>query len=457
MKKELIDKISLTLLILFVLLIGFISIEWTRNAFQTHKHWVYSVDVNDYDIVASASGNQILLWQNKYCIDSLVGHTDAIKSISFSHDNKLIVSASIDKTVKVWSVKDSKAIRTFKDHTSGVNKVEFSQSDNYIISAGYDDKLFIWDWRNDQIIKDFDVKHTNFSINQSEVLAFVDTSCNLNLFDLYSLSDLKTIDNYCGIPIFHPNGKILAIRTDDGIIKIIDFNSDKKLSQLNINHGTHYGPFEFNPDGNNIIAGIWGGRIEVWDWKQKTLHKTLYGTPLNSINDFAFNNENQLLSASGDQSVKTWNLQTGKLQSNIGNGLYKKQLYGVFSIFILIILVSGFMGLYQNNENKYSSWAVVSMLSIWSLGILTLGLLVKKHLVKYSIYIIWILTVLSGLAILSLYGTFLAYFTIPVALFFGYSKLKADQESKGIMIPIVLNLILCGVLSSFIVSTGLWR
>jgi WD40 repeat protein len=457
MREGLIDKISLALLVLLVLTIGYTTVEWFRNAFQTHKHWVYSVDVSDDGTIASASENQILLWKNKYCLDSIVGHTDAIKSISFSHNNQFIVSGSIDKKVNIWSTADQKIVLELSEHTAGVNRVKFNQSDEYIISAGYDDKLFVWDWKNDNKIIGFDIKHTEFSINKSDILAFVDTSCNLNLFDLNSLSNFKTFNNYCGVPIFHPNGNILAIRTDGGILEFININSGEQLSLLDIKHGTHYGPVTFTPNGNNIVAGVWGGNIEIWDWKEKKLIQTLRATPLNSINDFSFNKENQLLSASGDQSVKTWDLQTGSLKLNIGDGLYKKQLLGVFSILCLMILVSGFLGVYQTNENKYSSWAVILMLSIWSLGILTLGLFIKKQLVRYSMTIIWILTVLSGLAVLSLYGSWLAVYIIPISLFLGYIKLKTDRENKRIVIPIVINLILCGVLTSFIVSAGLWR
>lgn len=457
MREGLTDKISLALLVLLVLTIGFTTVEWLNNGFQTHKHWVYSVDVNDDGTIASASENQILLWKNKYCIDSLLGHTDAIKSISFSHDNQLIVSGGIDERVKVWSIADNKTILTLNDHTAGVNKVKFSHSDNYIISAGYDNKLYIWDWKNEKTLKDFDIKHTEFSINKSDILAFVDTSCNLNLFDLNSLNNLKAINNYCGIPVFHPEGKILAVRTDDGILEFVNSNSGEQLAQLDIKHGTHYGPFIFTPDGNNIVAGIWGGDIEVWNWQQKKLVETLKGTFATSTNEFAFNGENQLLSASGDQSVKTWDLQTGSLKSNIGDGLYKKKLFGVLSILCLMILISGFLGVFQNNESKYSSWAVMLILSIWSLGILTLGFFIKKHLVKYSITITWILTVLSGLFILSLYGSWLAVYIIPISLFFGYIKLRTYPENKAIAIPVALNLIFCGILTSFIVSGGLWR
>jgi WD40 repeat protein len=213
----------------------------------------------------------------------------------------------------------------------------------------------------------------------------------------------------------------------------------------------------FTPDGNYIVAGIWGGDIEIWDWHRKKLAETLHGTFATSTNEFAFNSENQLLSASGDQSVKTWEIKSGRLISNIGDGLYRKQLVGIISILFGLTLAFSFLSVNESSTNKYSSWIIVSILSVWSLGILTLGLLLQTRLLKYSKAIVWTLTVISGLAIWSLYGAWLAIFIIPISLFFGYIKLKLDSDKKGIMIPIALNLIFCGILISFVVSAGLWR
>jgi WD40 repeat protein len=457
MRKGLIDKISLTLLILLVLTIGFTTIEWIRNGFQTHKHWVYSVDSNNDGTIASASDNQILIWKKKYCIDSLIGHTDAIKSIAFSNNNQFIVSGSIDKTVRVWSISDDRTRQEFNGHTKGVNKVLFSRSDNYVISAGYDDILFIWDWRNKKRLKEFDIKHTGFSISKTDILAFIDTTCSLQLVDLNSMSIIKTVGKYCGVPIFHPNDTTMGLRTEDGRIQFVDCYSGELQSELDIKHETHYGPLAFTPDGNYIVAGIWGGDIEIWDWHRKKLAETLHGTFATSTNEFAFNNENQLLSASGDQSVKTWDLKSGRLTGNIGDGLYRKQLTGILSILFGLTLAASFWGVYESTTNKYSSWIIVSILSVWSLGILTLALLLQTRLVKYSKGIVWTLTVISGLAIWSLYGAWLAIYIIPISLFFGYLKLKLDSDKKGITIPVALNLIYCAVLISFIVSAGLWR
>jgi hypothetical protein len=143
--------------------------------------------------------------------------------------------------------------------------------------------------------------------------------------------------------------------------------------------------------------------------------------------------------------------------THAGDQLYQTQLVGVLAIVVFVTLVVGFFGVKQSSTNRYSSWAVIAILSVWSLGILTLLLLVKSRLIKYAMTIVWILTVISGLAVLSLYGFWVALLTIPVSLFFGYIKLQSDANKKGVVLPIVLNLFLCGVITSFSVSAGLWR
>src|SRR5581483_1571870 len=210
MKSFLNDKLSVALFLIVLITIAYMFFALATGRFDQHKSWVYSVDRNKQNII-SASQNEILIWNGRRCTDRLVNHTDAIKTVSFSHNGKMFVSGSNDKTIKIWSLQNKKVVQTLYGHTAGVNKVEFDTSDTYIISAGYDNRLFIWNWKKDKKIKEFDIKHTSFSISNSNVLAYVDSACILNLFDLTSLSPIKTVDKYCGAPIFIPHTSIIAV------------------------------------------------------------------------------------------------------------------------------------------------------------------------------------------------------------------------------------------------------
>jgi hypothetical protein len=63
------------------------------------------------------------------------------------------------------------------------------------------------------------------------------------------------------------------------------------------------------------------------------------------------------------------------------------------------------------------------------MGMLALGYWHKTRLVTYALPVIWITTVLSGLAVLSLYGSGLALFALPIALS-GVSLLRYRSSSS---------------------------
>ncbi len=452
------DKISIFLFSIIILTIGYIFYADRTGQFEKHKSWVYSVDNNKQDIVVSASENELLLWNKRKCTDRLVGHTDAIKTVAFSHSGQQIASGSIDKSIKVWTSTNKKAIKTLNGHKEGVNKIEFSNTDKYIVSAGYDDKMFIWDWMNNKVVKELNIKHTNFSINNQDVLAYIDSTCSLTLFDLKSLSVIKVVGHFCGSPVFNPQKNIIAIK--DSIFTFIDLNCNSVLSTLNIkreNSVCEVSTFKFTPDGLYLVAGIWGGDIEIWDWQKKLLIRTLQGHNLSSVDDFSFNSKNQLISASGDRSLKFWNWNTGDLHMILGDGLFQAKLNGLLSISILLTLIAGFWALTKNAESKLSSYILLSILTCWSLGIGLVVYFYKSTMSKYATPIIWTTTVLSGLFFFSVWFSWLALFTVPISLLFCYIKMTTINDKTKIYFPLIINLVFCGILCSFVTSAGLWK
>jgi WD40 repeat protein len=72
---------------------------------------------------------------------TFVGHTNDVLSVSFSADNRQIVSGSRDRTIKLWNtLGDCKFTITEKGHTEWVSCVRFSPNPQnpVIVSAGWD-------------------------------------------------------------------------------------------------------------------------------------------------------------------------------------------------------------------------------------------------------------------------------------------------------------------------------
>jgi len=70
-----------------------------------------------------------------------VGHTNDVLSVSFSADNRQIVSGSRDRSIKLWNtLGDCKFTITEKGHTEWVSCVRFSPNPQnpVIVSSGWD-------------------------------------------------------------------------------------------------------------------------------------------------------------------------------------------------------------------------------------------------------------------------------------------------------------------------------
>jgi WD40 repeat protein len=65
-------------------------------------------------------------------------------SVAFSPDRKYLVSASVDKTLKLWSVESQKEVTTLQGHSKSVTSVAFSPDGKYLASGSYDNTVKLW-------------------------------------------------------------------------------------------------------------------------------------------------------------------------------------------------------------------------------------------------------------------------------------------------------------------------
>ena len=78
-----------------------------------------------------------------YLISSLYGHFHYVSDLEFSHDNTLLLSCSLDSTLKVWNLKTCSEESLLKGHIGGVTCCKFLE--NNILSGGEDGTVRFWD------------------------------------------------------------------------------------------------------------------------------------------------------------------------------------------------------------------------------------------------------------------------------------------------------------------------
>ncbi len=88
-------------------------------------------------------------------IRTLEGHSFSVSGCAFSPDGKLIVSASWDRTLKVWDSETGQSLRTLEGHSDSVIGCAFSPDGKLIVSASDDSTLKVWDSETGQTLATF--------------------------------------------------------------------------------------------------------------------------------------------------------------------------------------------------------------------------------------------------------------------------------------------------------------
>src|SRR5678815_4996993 len=86
-----------------------------------------------------------------------LGHQGDVNSCVYSPDGKYMVTASNDKTAKVWEVLSGNLIFDLKGHGSYVTFATFSPDQKNILTACYDGVVRIWNFLNGELIRELSV------------------------------------------------------------------------------------------------------------------------------------------------------------------------------------------------------------------------------------------------------------------------------------------------------------
>ena len=71
--------------------------------------------------------------------------TGSVRSAAFSGDGKRVVTASSDKTARIWDAESGKEIAVLKGHTGLVRSAAFSADGKRVVTASDDNTARIWD------------------------------------------------------------------------------------------------------------------------------------------------------------------------------------------------------------------------------------------------------------------------------------------------------------------------
>jgi hypothetical protein len=76
---------------------------------------------------------------------SLYGHKLPVTAVSFSPDEQVIVSGSVDKNLKIWSIKFGNVLKTIRAHDAAITNVAFIPHSHLVWTSARDGVVSLWD------------------------------------------------------------------------------------------------------------------------------------------------------------------------------------------------------------------------------------------------------------------------------------------------------------------------
>jgi len=101
-------------------------------------------------LVSASADRTLKVWdaRTRTCEAVLEGHTGEVTACAYSPDGWTIVSASHDKTLKLWNAVTCIESATLEGHAGEVTACAFSLRGEMIVSASHDQTLKLWDARS---------------------------------------------------------------------------------------------------------------------------------------------------------------------------------------------------------------------------------------------------------------------------------------------------------------------
>jgi hypothetical protein len=97
--------------------------------------------------LSASEDNTVRLWEveSGRALRVLEGHSDRVLSVAFRPDGRCALSGSGDNMVRLWEVSSGRTVRVLKGHSAPVSSVAFSPDGRHALSGSYDNTVRLWE------------------------------------------------------------------------------------------------------------------------------------------------------------------------------------------------------------------------------------------------------------------------------------------------------------------------
>ncbi|KAI8322656.1 WD40 repeat-like protein [Martensiomyces pterosporus] len=223
----------------------------------------------------SSKLGQLLVWewQSETYVLKQQGHFYDMSCVAYSGDGQYVATGGDDAKLKVWNALTGYCFITFTEHTSAVTAVQFTKGSQVVLSASLDGTVRAYDlvrYRNFRIFTSpTPVQFNSLAVDPSGDIVCAGCQDTFEIY-MWSMQTGKLLDILSGHTgpisalVFRPDGLSLASSSWDKSVRLWDvFDRSKIVERLD--HNNEVLALAYRPDGKELCASTLDGQIHFWD------------------------------------------------------------------------------------------------------------------------------------------------------------------------------------------------
>ncbi len=204
---------------------------------------------------------------------ALQGHTRPLLCAEFSADGKLALTASHDRTVRLWRTADGKLLETFEGHPAAVRCASWLPDGERFVSADLAGNVRVWRWRDGTVETTFQHEDGVWSLELShdgtEILTgSLDKTARVHDLHGRLLRTLRGHGNKVMHATFSPDGERIATASYDQTVRL--WRARDPEFPIFVGHDEGVRAISVRPDGV-FVTGSKDGTVRRWSGAEATV------------------------------------------------------------------------------------------------------------------------------------------------------------------------------------------
>ncbi|MCY1083181.1 SIR2 family protein [Archangium lansingense] len=249
---------------------------------------------------------------------TLEGHGAPVNSCAVTPDGRCVVSASADKTLKVWELETGRELVTLEGHDGVVTGCAVMPDGRRVVSASEDGTLKVWELETGRELATL-VGH-GASVTACAVtpdgrrLVSASVDSMLKMWDVATGTELFTLEGHrravrcCTVT---PDGQCVISASDDRTLKVWEVETGRALATFQ-GHGRAVKGCSVTPDGRCVVSASADKTLKVWELRTGRELVSLKGHEEGVWGCVVMPDGRRVVSVSFDRSLKVWELETGR-------------------------------------------------------------------------------------------------------------------------------------------------